>query len=82
MRDVVIDFVRDWSEKTEVTQERFIRWLELPRGKFFEWRERYGKANEHNGKTPRDNWLLPEERQAILDFHERTHSRDIGGSRS
>jgi transposase-like protein len=70
VRDVVIDFVRDWSDKTELPQERFIRWLELPRGKFFEWRDRYGKANEHNGKVPRDNWLLPQERQAILDFHE------------
>ncbi len=71
MRDEVIDFVRDWSDKTEVPQERFIRWLEMPRGKFFEWRERYGKANEHNSQLPRDFWLLPEERQAILDFHER-----------
>lgn len=67
----MVDFVRDWAEKTEVPQERFIRWLELPRGKFFEWRDRYGVANEHNGKMPRDNWLLPEERQAILDFHEK-----------
>ncbi len=40
-------------------------------GKFFEWRERYGKANEHDSKAPRDFWLLPEERQAILDFHAR-----------
>ncbi len=61
----------DWTTKTEVLQARFIEWLEMPRAKFFEWRERYGKANEHNAHVPRDFWLLPEERQAILDFHEK-----------
>ena len=25
--------------------------------KFYDWRERYGKVNEHNGWVPRDFWL-------------------------
>ena len=52
-------------------QARFIEWLEMPRAKFFEWRERYGIANEHNTQVPRDFWLLPKERQPILDFNEK-----------
>jgi len=47
-----------------------VGWLGLARGKYFRWVHRYGKANEHNALVPRDTWLLPEERQAILDFHE------------
>lgn len=43
----------------------------MPRGKFYAWKDRYGKANEHNGKVPRDHWLDQGERQAVLDFHER-----------
>lgn len=39
--------------------------------KFYSWRERYGKANEHNALVPRDDWLLDEEKQAILDYHRR-----------
>lgn len=39
--------------------------------KFYEWRERYGKVNEHNAQVPRDDWLLDEEKQAILDYHHR-----------
>ncbi|MFZ6186160.1 transposase, partial [Nannocystis pusilla] len=35
------------------------------------WRERYGKINEHNGKLPRDHWILDAERQAILDFFDK-----------
>lgn len=67
----MVDFVRAWSEKTELPAERFLTWLELARGKFFAWRQRYGKANEHNTLVPRDHWLEDWERQAILDFHER-----------
>ncbi len=40
-------------------------------GKFYDWRSRYGKANEHNGKVPRDHWLLPWERGAIVDYHDK-----------
>jgi len=65
----VIDFVRRWSEATEIGAARFIRWLGLAASKFYDWRERYGRANEHNGWVPRDFWLEDWEKQAILDFH-------------
>ncbi len=41
----------------------------MQRGKFYDWVGRYGKANEHNALVPRDHWILPEEREAILAFH-------------
>jgi transposase InsO family protein len=37
--------------------------------KYFDWKKRYGKVNEHNGKVPRDHWIEQWERQAIIDFH-------------
>jgi transposase InsO family protein len=64
----VIDFVSHWSEKTELPANRLVTWLDLGQSKFFEWRKRYGKANEHNAKVPRDHWLLPEEEEAIVAF--------------
>jgi len=36
---------------------RFIGWLGIAASKFCNWRERYGKVNEHNGRIPRDFWL-------------------------
>lgn len=39
--------------------------------KFYQWQDRYGLANEHNGQVPRDFWLEDWERRAILDFHDR-----------
>jgi len=51
--------------------ERFIAWLGVARGKFFDWKKRYGKANEHNGHIPRDHWLEDWEKHAIIEFHGR-----------
>lgn len=67
----MVDFVRAWSGKTELPAERFIGWIGVARGKFFDWCKRYGKANEHNALVPRDHWLTPQEQAAILEFHQR-----------
>jgi hypothetical protein len=66
-----VDFVRNWSEKTEIAADRLVGWIGIARGKFYEWRKRYGRANEHNGRVPRDHWLTDEERREIIAFHER-----------
>ena len=48
-----------------------MNWLGIAKGKFYEWKKRYGKANEHNGLVPRDHWLEPGEKDAIIDFHDK-----------
>lgn len=52
--------------------QRLIAWLGVSSSKFYDWRSRYGKVNEHNALVPRDHWLEPWEKSAILDF-ERQH---------
>jgi putative transposase len=42
---------------------------EITASKFYNWRVRYGKVNEHNGWVPRDFWLEDWEKQAIIGFH-------------
>lgn len=69
MRDQVVDFVRRWSEKTEIGVGRFIHWLGVGVSKFYDWRQRYGRVNEHNGWVPRDFWLEKWEKETILAFH-------------
>lgn len=44
-------------------------WLGLPESTFYDWRKRYGRGNEHNGKIPRDFWLEEWERLAIIEFY-------------
>ena len=66
-----MDFVNAWSAKTEIGVTRFIGWLGIGSSKFYSWRQRYGKVNEHNGWIPRDFWLEPWERAAIVEYFEK-----------
>jgi len=73
VRDEVIDFVRTWSDKTELPKTRLVKWLGIARSKYHDWRQRYGQVNEHNGWVPRDHWLLPWERDAIIAGYQERH---------
>jgi putative transposase len=69
VRDQIVDFVRYWSEKMDIGAGRFVVWLGVTASKFYSWRERYGRVNEHNGWIPRDFWREEWEKKAIVDFH-------------
>jgi putative transposase len=68
-RDAVMDFVRRWSDRTEIPAQSFIAWLEIAASKFYQWQKRYGKVNEHNSWIPRDHWLEDWEKDAITAFY-------------
>ncbi len=70
LRDQVVDYVRQWTEKTGLPSQRLIRWLGIAASKFFAWKKRYGKINEHNAWVPRDHWLTDAEKKAIIDFRD------------
>jgi len=40
----------------------------ISRGKFYDWRRRYGKENNHNGSIPKAHWITPVERQSVIDY--------------
>ena len=67
-RDEVVDYVRRWHERTEIPARQFVGWLGIGQSKFHDWKDRYGKRNEHNGWVPRDWWLEDWEKQAIIRF--------------
>lgn len=69
LRDEVCDYVREWSEKTEIPATRLVQGLGLGRSKYYDWRRRYGKVNEHNAWVPRDHWLEDWEKEAIIAYH-------------
>jgi putative transposase len=70
VRDEVVDFMNRWSAQTEIAISRMTVWLGVGSSKFYDWRSRYGKVNEHNAWVPRDHWLEDWEKRAILDFEE------------
>jgi transposase InsO family protein len=70
IRDMIIDFIQRWAPRTEISPLRLVAWIGLSRSKYYDWKQRYGKANEHNALVPRDHWLEEWEKQRILEFHQ------------
>jgi len=68
-RDTIVDFVRRWSERTEIAGKRMVAWIGISSSKYHDWQGRYGQVNEHNAWIPRDEWLDEEEKRAIVEFH-------------
>jgi transposase InsO family protein len=67
-RDTIVDFVRTWSDKTAIPVCRFLSWIDIGTSKFHDWKQRFGKVNEHNAWVPRDHWLTADEKQRICAF--------------
>ena len=67
-RDAIVDFVRDWSKRTEIRATCLVTWIGIASSKYHDWQGRYGQVNEHNAMIPRDHWLEEEEKRAILGF--------------
>jgi len=61
--------VRYYHDKTEIAAGDFIRQIGIARSKYYDWKRRYGKVNEHNCLVPRDFWLTDDEKQAIIDYY-------------
>jgi putative transposase len=67
-RDSIIDFINHWTARTDIPATRLVRWIGLAQSKYFSWRVRYGRANEHNAWVPRDHWLESREKEAIVKY--------------
>ncbi|MCP4566336.1 MAG: transposase, partial [FCB group bacterium] len=78
VRDEVIDYVGYWSKRASLPAARLVGWVGIGRGKYYEWRRRYGQANEHNARLPRDFWLEDWEKEAIVSFY---HAHPLEGYR-
>ncbi|GIW93878.1 MAG: hypothetical protein KatS3mg110_1919 [Pirellulaceae bacterium] len=63
-----------WAKKTEIALCTLILWLGICRSKFYLWQQHYGKVREQDRWIPRDHWITPEERRAIIDYA-RKHPR-------
>lgn len=65
----MIDFIHKWDgERTGLSALQIVGWVGIARSKFYDWRARYGKANEHNAWIPRDHWIEAWERDRIVTF--------------
>jgi len=69
IRDEVVDYVRYWSSRTEIKAGKIVNHIGITRSKYYDWRSRYGKTNEHNAWIPRDFYLTDREKRAIIAYY-------------
>jgi len=68
VRDEVVEFVKYWQQRAGLQVNQMLSWLELSRSKYYNWHQRQGQANHHNGQTPKQHWLLAEEKSTIEQY--------------
>ncbi|MEW6003652.1 MAG: DDE-type integrase/transposase/recombinase [Nitrospirota bacterium] len=54
--------------RSEIKLNLLLRTIGISKGKYFHWKKRLGKENQHNFALPKINWLLPFEREAIINY--------------
>jgi putative transposase len=67
-RDDVVEYVYYMKTKTSIAKHQLIRWLGISESKYYPWQKRLGEPNKHNGHIVRDHWVLPGERDAIIQY--------------
>jgi putative transposase len=68
VRDEIVNYVEKISQQTHLTRRDLIGLIGISPSRYYEWVKRQGLFNRHNGKIPRIHWILPEERNAIIDY--------------
>jgi len=43
-RDTIVDFVRSWSDKTDIAVGRFLPWIGIGTSKFYDWKDRFARS--------------------------------------
>lgn len=69
IRDQVVDFIDNWSEKAGVRVKWLLRLVGISSSKYHRWKARYGQPNAHNASIPRTFWLLDWEKAAIIEYY-------------
>jgi putative transposase len=64
----VVEYIATMSNKTHISKQQLIDWLGISSSKYYQWQNRLGAPNQHNGHCIREHWILPQERQAIIKY--------------
>jgi len=68
VRDEIVTHLGYWSRRAEFPVVKMLKEIDLAEWKFYQWKNRFGHPNQHNGSQPREYWLLREEKRAIIEY--------------
>jgi transposase InsO family protein len=66
----VVEFINYWSKRAEMKVNQLVAWMGLQPSKYYDWCQRQGQENQHNGQIPREHWLEAWEKEAIIDYYQ------------
>ena len=64
----MVDYIHCWSTRAETKKSKLTRMIGISSSKYYNWKDRYGMANERSARVPRDFWLEKWEREAIVGY--------------
>ena len=70
-RDEIVDDLERLTKRAGSSLTKALILLELDRSRFYDWKKRLGTENKHNGMIPKGSWILPTERQSIIDYYQK-----------
>lgn len=70
----MIQYIGNMKQKTGYTLMGMLKMIGISRCKYYAWKSRYGIKNRHNGNIPRNNWLTPAEREAIIGYARKSNN--------
>jgi len=68
IRDSIVIYVDYVIENSEIKLKKLLRMIGINKSKFYKWNKHLGKENQHNCNLPKSNWLLPWERESIINY--------------
>lgn len=76
LREEILDYLACWRKRTGVAITVMLASLNLSTGKYYDWRKRREHPQERSVVVPKSHWLLPWEKEAIIDY--RVAHSDVG----
>lgn len=76
VRDSVIIYTENIINRTEIKLKQLLKMLGIEKSKYYKWKHRLGKVNNHNCNLPKSNWLLPWEEEAIIEYAKKHYSEN------
>ena len=68
VRDEIVGYTRMVVSRSALSLRKVIGFLGIHPSRFYDWVGRQGIVNRHNGKIPREHWILDKERKAIIEY--------------
>lgn len=68
LRNEIVNYIAHWHKRTKIALGVLLLWACISSSKYYNWRQRQDRENSHNGRVPKQHWLLPWEVEAIVDY--------------